>query len=236
MPCWSANPSRRGSGYGIPAALAVTAAWVLTWLMVRAEVRRWLLFAALFLAGLSLLGALDNTHLLIVAPWFFLPLAVALGKPERPFLSRFLVLALVVAAGVGWYGIYNRRLYASPRFLAPWPAIASEAASALNDGSGVVANNPTFFLYLTYVLQPPPGGTGPAGGPAWRFFGSLPDGVRIEGIWSADQWLAAGRPLRSSTPLPLRPSLSPSFGSAPLFRGSAAAAPPCPRTRRRNGG
>jgi hypothetical protein len=173
--------------FGIPATLAVAACWLLVFFRVRWDVRRFVLFSALLAVSMSAIGVIDTKRLVLVAPWFLLPLAVAVGTAGKPFLRAALAVSLLVAGGIGWYGIYSRQYYAAPRFLEPWAQIAADAAVSVRDGSAVVGNNPSFFFYLTYALK------GPDPGAPWRFTGALPYDVRFENVWAPEQWIAAGR-------------------------------------------
>ena len=178
--------------FGIPATLAVAASLLLVFFGVRREARRFLLFGASLATAMAAIGILDARRMTLAAPWFLLPIAVAVGAMEGALVRRVLAVSLLVAAGIGWYGITVRRFYAAPRYLEPWPTVAAEAAEAFQQGSGVIGNNPSFFFYLTYQLQVPPA----APGSRWRFSGSLPEGAHSDGIWDGEQWIEAGKPLR----------------------------------------
>jgi len=175
----------------VPAALAVASCCTVGFLVTRGPARRFLLFSLLLVALMAVLGILRTERLLLVAPWVLLPLAVALGTPNRPQMIRVLAASLLVAAGIGWYGVYRRQYYASQQFFVPWPAIAAQAAGDFGQGSGVIGNSPSFFFYLTYALKVP--------GPfmPWRFTGMLPRDAHSENVWDPEDWIAAGRPIRS---------------------------------------
>ncbi len=172
--------------FGVPATLAVAACWLLVFFRVRWDVRRFLLFSALLTVSMALTGALDTKHLILVAPWFLLPMAVAVGTAGKPLLRGALAVSLLVAGGIGWYGIYSRQYYAAPRFLEPWAQIANEAAVSVRDGSALIGNNPSFFFYLTYALKDP------VPGAPWRFKGALPYDAHFENVWAPEQWIASG--------------------------------------------
>jgi hypothetical protein len=176
--------------FGIPATLAVASSLFLVFFRVHRDVRRFLLFAGLLLLCMGVNEILNTKRVILVAPWVFLPMAVALGSLEGPMVRRGLALSLLVVGGIGWYGISSRQYYAAPRFIEPWLTISGEVATALRNGSGVIGNNPSFFFYLTYALHVHKNGLG------WRFSGTLPTQVRSEGVWSPEEWLAAGQPLR----------------------------------------
>jgi hypothetical protein len=99
-----------------------------------------------------------------------------------------LAVAVLVVAGIGWYGIRARTYYSAPRFLEPWLQVAGDAADKIHGGATVIANNPSFYFYLTYILRVPDQGLD------WKFQGVLPDTVRTPRVMSADEWLAAGHP------------------------------------------
>jgi len=176
--------------FGIPATLAVASSLFLVFFRVHRDVRRFLLFAGLLLLCMGVNEILNTKRVILVAPWVFLPMAVALGSLEGPMVRRGLALSLLVVGGIGWYGISSRQYYAAPRFIEPWLTISGEVATALRNGSGVIGNNRSFFFYLTYALHVHKNGLG------WRFSGTLPTQVRSEGVWSPEEWLAAGQPLR----------------------------------------
>ena len=58
----------------------------------------------------------------------------------------------------------------------------------IHDGATVIADHPSFLLYLTYILRVP-NQNGP-----WKFEGLLPDTVRNPQVFSPVDWLAAGHP------------------------------------------
>lgn len=106
---------------------------------------------------------------------------------------RVLVAGAVIAIGIGWFGILDRKLYAAPHWIEPWPAIAAEATETVRQGGVVVANNSSFFFYLTYALGPDYLGTGAT------FHGYLPQWVRHPRIYNLGQWIQAGQPTGAST-------------------------------------
>jgi len=106
---------------------------------------------------------------------------------------RVLVAGAVIAFGIGWFGILDRKLYAAPHWIEPWPAIAAEATETVRQGGVVVANNSSFFFYLTYALGPDYLGTGAT------FHGYLPQWVRHPRIYNLGQWIQAGQPTGAST-------------------------------------
>ena len=175
---------------GVPVVLAIAVCLVLACLSLRQEVRRLLIFGGVLLVAMDLLGVLQTRQLLLVAPWFLLPIAVALGSVENAYQRRALVFSLILISGIGWYGAYIRRYYAIADFQEPWPVLAADAAGAVREDATVIGNSPQFFLYLTYALQEPPSAS------SSRFSGFLPDAARQPEVWSIDGWEAAGRPVR----------------------------------------
>ena len=176
--------------FSVPATIAVGAALLAVFFFVREGTRRFYIFAALLFAGMDILGFLQTRFLLLLAPWFLLPVAVALGTIKLRYARIALALSLAVAAAVGWYGMYTRRFFIAERFVEPWAQISAEAAKAVQDGGLVIGNNPSFFFYLTYDLHAPQTSS------QWRFSGSLPKAVHHPSVWSASGWLAEGRPIR----------------------------------------
>ena len=73
-------------------------------------------------------------------------------------------------------------------FWNPGLQVAGDAADKIHGGATVIANNPSFFFYLTYILRVPEQGAD------WKFAGVLPDTVRYPNVMSADEWMASGHP------------------------------------------
>ncbi len=174
--------------FGVPGMLAVAASLVLIFVAVRGQARRFFIYGAALLALLAIIGALSAESLLLVAPWFLLPAAVAIGTTHTSLWRRAMAVSLVVVAGIGWYGVFARVYYATPRFTEPWGDLAVEAGTTARQGGVVIGNDPSFFLYLTYALRVPPS-------TPWRFVGSLPTLAQDQQVWAADAWQAAGHPL-----------------------------------------
>ena len=175
---------------GVPAALGAAACLLLVFFGQRGPARRFLLFAGILVVAMALTGILYPRRLFMVAPWVLLPIAAGIGAVENRHWRSGLALSLGVVAAVGWYGVSTRRYYAAPRFFEPWETVARDAAEAVRDGAIVVGNNPSFFFYLTYVLQAPESVR------PWRFSGILTQAVQHPQVWEAETWEAAGRPLR----------------------------------------
>ena len=176
----------------IPASLAILACVGLVATFAPRNARRFLLYGAVLIVAMAVSGILATRHLLLISPWLLLPVGVAVG-PNKSFQIRIgLPVALLMIGGIGWFGIYSRHYYSEPRFLEPWPQVAEDTARKVQSGATLIANNPSFFFYLTYILHAPDGGT------PWKFAGLLPDQVRHPRVKSPEEWLAAGHPVGPS--------------------------------------
>jgi hypothetical protein len=174
---------------GIPVAAAIATAVLLTFLAVRGQTRRFLVYFAGLLAVTAFLGIANTKRMLFIAPWLIFPIAIGLAQPAGANRRRMLGAALVFIGAIGWYGIFARSLYAAPHWLEPWQGLAQHAADVSRNGGIVIGNNPSFFFYLTYDL-PPIGNE-----KQHSFDGLLPDSTRRSNVYSGAQWLDAGRPL-----------------------------------------
>jgi hypothetical protein len=173
---------------GVPAGLAVVTCIVLVLLYEPQPLRRFLFYSGFLIALMAITGILVTKRLLLIAPWVVLPIGIAVATVAMRRARMALAMTLLVVAGIGWYGIHSRRYYSAPRFLEPWLQVAGEAADKLQKGATIIANNPSFFFYLTYILRVPDQGAN------WKFMGVLPDSVHYPNVMSADQWLASGHP------------------------------------------
>lgn len=176
----------------IPAGLATLACIGLVTASVPAPARRFLLYGGLCMAVMAVSGILFTKRLLLIAPWVLLPIGVAVGTSKSLITRIGLPVALLLIGGIGWFGIYSRRFYSAPRFIEPWERTAEDAAAKIRGGASVIANNPSFFFYLTYILRVPESGL------SWKFAGMLPDQVLHPQVKSPEQWLAAGHPFAPS--------------------------------------
>jgi hypothetical protein len=176
----------------IPACMAVMACLGLVVTSVPRNVRRFLLYGSLLIAAMAVSGILLPRPLLLVSPWILLPVGIAVGTNKSLQTRIVLPVALLMIGGIGWFGTYSRHYYSAPRFLEPWPQVAEDAAGKVRSGATVIANNPTFFFYLTYLLYAPDGST------PWKVVGMLPDQVRNSQVKSPEEWLAAGHPVGPS--------------------------------------
>jgi hypothetical protein len=173
----------------IPAALAILACVGLVVTSLPRNSRRFLLYGALLIAVMAVSGNLLTRRLLLVSPWILLPIGVAMGTNKSPQVRIGLPVALLMVAGIGWYGIYSRHYYSAPRFLEPWPKVAEDSAKKIQSGATLISNNPSLFFYLTYILHAPEGAT------PWKFAGLLPDQVHHPQVKSPQDWLASGHPV-----------------------------------------
>jgi len=143
---------------------------------------------------MSALGIISAKRMLPEAAWLLLPVGVAAGKLSQNGLQRrqrtILLGALAVIAAIGWFGIFSRTYYSAPRFIEPWDQVAAEAAGRIESGELLIGNNPSFFFYLSYKVQPQFHGI--EDGDAARVW--LPS--QALGIFDASDWLENGHPLR----------------------------------------
>jgi hypothetical protein len=173
----------------IPAILVILACAGLVATSTPRNARRFLLYCALLIAVMAVSGTLLTRRLLLISPWLLLPVGVAVGTNKSFQIRIGLPVALLMIGGIGWFGIYSRHYYSEPRFLEPWPQVAEDTARKIQSGATLIANNPSFFFYLTYILHAPDGAT------PWKFVGLLPDQVRHARVKSPEEWLAAGHPV-----------------------------------------
>jgi hypothetical protein len=174
----------------IPVGVAILSCLILVgWWLVR-PARRLLLYGALLIVAMALIGILQTKYLLMISPWVLLPAGIAIESAKPRWATFGLAGALLLIGAAGWYGIYSKRYYSAPRFVEPWQEIAADAANQINSGATVIADHPSFLFYLTYYLRVPT-----QNGP-WRFEGLLPDSVTHPQVFSPHGWLSAGHPTR----------------------------------------
>ena len=104
---------------------------------------------------MALIGILQTKYLFTIAPWILLPVGVAIEATKPRWATFGLAASLLIIGGIGRYGIYSRRFYSAPRFIEPWQEVATDAAANIGNGATVIADHPSFLLYLTYVLRVP---------------------------------------------------------------------------------
>ena len=172
----------------VPAGLAVLLCILLVAWWIPPGARRYLIYAALLIVLMALLGILQTNYLFPISAWVLLPVGVSIEAAKPRWATYGLAAALLVIGLAGWYGVYSRRYYSAPRFIEPWQEVASEASAKINGGATVIADHPSFLLYLTYFLH------APRQDGAWVFEGLLPDAVKYPQVFSPAAWLAAGHP------------------------------------------
>lgn len=172
----------------IPAGLAIAVSLLVVGRWSPWPARRFLLYAAALIVLMALIGILDTKRLLTISPWVLFPAGVAIDAAKPRWATFSLAGALLVIGVAGWYGVYARRFYSAPRFIEPWQEVASDAAERIRNGATVVADHPSFLLYLTYALRPP------AQSGEWSFRGLVAYTVPYPRVYSPAEWLAAGKP------------------------------------------
>ena len=173
----------------IPAAIGMLLCAVLVVWFSPSSARRFVFYAASLMAVMAFVGILNTKRVMILTPWILLPIGVAIEAAKPRWATFSLAAALFAIGGIGWYGIYARRYYSAPRFLEPWQDVAADTAGQIRNGATVIADHPSFRLYLTYDLQAPrqPG--------PWRFEGLVPDPVPYPNVFLPEGWVAAGYPI-----------------------------------------
>jgi hypothetical protein len=183
--------------FSIPAALAVLASLAMVARWTPRPSRRFLIYSAGLIAVLALTGTLTMNRLLELSPWILLPIGIVVETEKPQWVNFALAAALLVIGGIGWYGIYSRRFYSSPRFNERWEEVANGAAGKIRTDATVIADDPAFLLYLTYTLHIP-NENGP-----WKYEGSVTEFVHHPQIYSPADWLAS-QPAASRTMLLVR--------------------------------
>jgi hypothetical protein len=172
----------------VPAGVAVLLCVVLVVWWLPRPARRFLIYSASLLVAMALIGILQTKYLLLLSPWVLLSVGVAIETAKPRWATFGLAAALLTIGAAGWYGIYSRRYYSAPQFIEPWQEVAGDAAAKIRSGATVIADHPSFLLYLTYFLRVPNQNG------QWRFEGLLPDSVTHPRVYSPEGWLAAGYP------------------------------------------
>jgi len=171
---------------GVPAAIAVAAVVALAIRYSPPVGRRLLACFFVSLAIMTAIGVVETKRVLMLLPWLALPIALAFASISVATVRRVFGGLLIVVFGIGWFGIFDRKLYAAPHWVEPWANVAREAAAVVRDGGIVIGNNESFFFYLTYLLPP----EAPAAPHDFRGF--LPNSVTHRGVYGPEQWLAGG--------------------------------------------
>jgi hypothetical protein len=178
---------------GVPAGIAVVVCLLLVLFHGPPRANRFLIYFGGLFTVMTLLGIIETKRTLLIAAWLILPIGAAIGTQKVKFVGQILMASFILATSIGWYGIFDRKLYAAPHWIEPWPALAAEAAATVRQGGVVVGNNPSFFFYLTYSLMPENAAD------SSRFQGFLPVSVHSPGVYNPEQWVRTGRPLGLST-------------------------------------
>ena len=176
--------------FSVPAGLAVLVCLGVTLIYVPSNVRRFWFYSVALFSIMALTGILNTKRLLLPAPWMLLLIGVAIGANIKTrFVRVTLAVALLIITGIGWYGIYTRGFYSAPRFIEPWQQVAADAAEKIHAGATVIADSPSFFLYLTYALRVPNQNV------SWKLVGLLPDQILHPQVLSPVEWSLARRPV-----------------------------------------
>jgi Dolichyl-phosphate-mannose-protein mannosyltransferase len=178
---------------GVPAGVAIATLIALTIWRTPGSGRRLLIYFFAALVALSAIGVVSTKRAFMILPWLLLPIALAVGQMGERSLRRAFAVAATVVFAIGWFGIFDRRIYAAPHWTEPWSIVAEEAATVVQRGGIVIGNNPSFFFYLTYLT--------PSEEPVQPhdFPGLLPESVRRRGVYTPEQWIGD----RESPPGPL---------------------------------
>ena len=177
---------------GIAAGAAITGTILIVFVYSEAPARRFLLYFAALLAAMSLLQIGSTKRLMMIAPWLILSIGVTLATMTPASARRLLAVTLLLVGAIGWFGIFSRRLYAAPHWIEPWEQVAREAAEVTGNGGTVIGNNPSFFFYLTYLL--------PSTNPMTNrdYEGLLPSSLHAPNIYTPQQWISAGAPVKQT--------------------------------------
>jgi hypothetical protein len=178
----------------VPAVIAMMVCLFLTVWRNPAPARNFsLYFLGLFLL-MALLGIAIPKRLLLITPWLLLSIGVALGTASARSIRYILVVTLAITSGIGWYGIFSRRLYSAPHWIEPWESVAQQAAEVVRNHGTVIGDNPSFFFYLTYMLPT----RSPQVSGNENFSGYLPGYAQTQGVYDSPHWIAANRPVTST--------------------------------------
>lgn len=177
---------------GIAAGVAIAGTLLIVFVYGEAPARRFLMYFAALLAEMTLLQIGSTKRMMMISPWLILAIGTTLATATLPSARRLLAGALLLAGGIGWFGIFSRKLYAAPRWIEPWEQVAREAAEVAGNGGAVIGNNPSFFFYLTYLL--------PSTNPTTNrhYAGLLPGSLHAPNIYTPQQWISAGAPVKQT--------------------------------------
>ena len=177
---------------GIATAVAIVGTLLTVFVYGEAPSRQFLLYFAALLVVMTLMQIASTRRMMMIAPWLILSIGTTLATATLPSARRLLVSALVLAGAIGWYGIFSRKLYAAPHWIEPWDQVARQAAQVAGNGGIVIGNNPSLFFYLTYLL--------PSTNPTTNryYAGLLPASLHAPNIYTPQQWISAGAPVKQN--------------------------------------
>jgi hypothetical protein len=177
---------------GTAAAVAIAGTLLLVFVYGETPARRFLLYFAALLAAMTLLQIGSTKRMMMISPWLILAIGTTLAIATLPSARRLLAGALLLAGAISWYGIFSRKLYAAPHWIEPWDQVARQAAEVTGSGGSVIGNNPSLFFYLTYLL--------PSTNPMTnrQYAGLLPNSLRAPNIYTPQQWILAGTPVKQT--------------------------------------
>jgi Dolichyl-phosphate-mannose-protein mannosyltransferase len=177
---------------GIAAGVAIVVTLLLIFVYGETPARRFLLYFAALLAAMTFLQIGSTKRLMMISPWLILSIGTTLATMTLAPARRLLAGMLVLAGAIGWFGIFSRNLYAAPHWVEPWDQLARQAAEIIGNGGTVIGNNPSFFFYLTYLL--------PSTNPTTNryYAGLLPTSLHAPNIYTPQQWISAGAPVKQT--------------------------------------
>jgi hypothetical protein len=175
--------------FSVPIGLATGMVVVLTLRCAPEPARKMFVGFLLLLSGMTVLGVVGTKRDIVIVPWLLLPIAVTLTV-ARGIRRHLLIGSLLLAVGLGWFGVIARSYYGTLRFFDPWHQVSQQLVEELMDGAGLVAYHPTLFFYLTYDLGLP------VAAPSGQMQGLLPKQVAYPWVFDPAEWMAAGHPTR----------------------------------------
>ena len=175
----------------IPSGIAIIAILGLTVRFGSVEVRALLMYSLLLIAAMAALGIIGTKRLLFVSDWALLSISVAMTQIDRRWVRQIIGASLLVVGLTGWFGIIDRSYYSAPHFIEPWQTVAEAAKAEMDAGTTVVSNSPSFFFYLTYLVQCPKHASCPA------FGGMLPISLKRPLVYDVTQWPPSANNMRA---------------------------------------
>jgi hypothetical protein len=134
----------------VPVSVAILLVILLVLRFASAESRRFFLYFCIALALLGLVGAANPKRLMFLCPWLLLALGIAVTEMSGSY-RRALVVALLVIACTGMYGMVARSSYSSFQWIEPWPRIATELQ--LSQRETILTSHPSALFYLFTRLE-----------------------------------------------------------------------------------